>query len=61
MDLESAQAGSKGSRPEALSGPPSEQKELAWGFVGLVLWSCVVLIGIFGVGYVIGHAFLHWW
>jgi hypothetical protein len=61
MDLDSARSGSKGSRPGAFSRQANEQKELAWGFVGLMLWSGVVLVAVFGVGYMIGHTFLHWW
>jgi hypothetical protein len=38
-----------------------DQKELAWAFLGLILWSGVVLIGVFGVGYVVGHSLLHLW
>jgi hypothetical protein len=44
-----------------LANPPSERRELAWAFLGLILWSAVVFGGIFGVGYVFGHAMLHWW
>ena len=62
MDVESSQAASaKGSRPGALPNPASDQKELAWAFVGLILWSAVVLGGVFGVSYFLGHAVLHWW
>jgi len=38
-----------------------DQKELAWAFLGLILWSGVVLTGVFGVGYVVGHSLLHLW
>jgi hypothetical protein len=61
MDVESAQSSSPGSTPRALANPPSERKELAWAFLGLILWSAVVFGGIFGIGYVLGHAMLHWW
>jgi hypothetical protein len=61
MDVESTQASPKGSRPGALSNPASDQKELAWAFIGLILWSAVVFGGIFGVSYFVGHALLHWW
>ena len=61
MDVEPRQNGSQGSRPGAFSRQANEQKELAWGFVGLMLWSGVVLVAVFGVGYMIGHTFLHWW
>jgi hypothetical protein len=61
MDLESGQGSAKGSRPGALSNPVSDHKELAWAFVGLILWSGVVLGGVFGVSYFVGHAVLHWW
>ena len=60
MDVESAQPRSEGSAPRALSGPPSDRKELAWAFLGLILWSAVVIGGLFEVGHVLGHVF-HWW
>jgi hypothetical protein len=41
--------------------PVNDQKELAWAFLGLVLWSGVVLIGVFGAGYVLGHSIFHLW
>jgi hypothetical protein len=41
--------------------PVDDKKELAWAFLGLVLWSGVVLIGVFGAGYVLGHSILHLW
>jgi hypothetical protein len=61
MDVETTQTSAKGSNPAALSNQANDQKELAWAFVGLLLWSGVVLVGIFGVGYIVGHAILHWW
>jgi hypothetical protein len=61
MDIEPTQPRSQGSNPRALANPPSERRELAWAFLGLILWSAVVFGGIFGVGYVFGHAMLHWW
>ena len=45
MNVESNQASAKGSRPGAWSNPASDQKELAWAFVSLILWSAVVLGG----------------
>jgi hypothetical protein len=44
--------------------PPNakdDRKELAWAFLGLILWSGVVLGGLFGLGYVLGHSILHLW
>jgi hypothetical protein len=41
--------------------PVDDKKELAWAFLGLILWSGVVLIGVFGTGYVVGHSILHLW
>ncbi len=41
--------------------PGDDQKELAWGFLGLILWSGVVLVGVFGAGYVVGHSIFHLW
>jgi Na+-driven multidrug efflux pump len=61
MDVETAQRSSEGSTPRVSSSSGSERKELAWAAFGLVLWSAVVFGGIFGVGYVLGHAILHWW
>ena len=59
MDIEQTQSAAKDSG--VLSETASEQKELAWAFLGLVLWSIVVLGGVAGVGYVLGHSVLHWW
>jgi hypothetical protein len=61
MDVETTQPSAKSANPAALSNQADDQKELAWAFVGLLLWSGVVLVGIFGVGYIVGHAILHWW
>ncbi len=61
MDVESAQPRSKGSAPRAFSSQPSERKELAWAFLGLILWSAVVFGGLFEVGHVLGHVVFHWW
>jgi len=44
--------------------PPNtgdDRKELAWAFLGLILWSGVVLGGLFGLGYILGHSILHLW
>jgi hypothetical protein len=41
--------------------PVDDKKELAWAFLGLILWSGVVLIGVFGTGYIVGHSILHLW
>ena len=44
--------------------PPNAQddrKELAWAFLGLILWSGVVLGALFGLGYVLGHSILRLW
>ena len=59
MDVEQIQSAAKDA--SVLSETASEQKELAWAFLGLVLWSIVVLGGVAGVGYVLGHSVLHWW
>jgi hypothetical protein len=62
MDLDNTQMAAKGTNPEILPGKPADdQKELAWGFLGLILWSGVVLIGVFGAGYVLGHSIFHIW
>lgn len=62
MDIERSQpSGAKASNPVAVSSQSGDQKELAWAFLGLLLWSAVVFGAIFGVGYVLGHSLLHWW
>jgi hypothetical protein len=62
MDLEGTQSPLKDSRKSALPAKPGDdQKELAWAFLGLILWSGVVLIGVFGVGYLLGHSIFHIW
>jgi hypothetical protein len=61
MDVGSTSESPKGSTPRALSDQPSDQKELAWAFLGLILWSAVVFVGIFSVSYLVGHSLLHWW
>ena len=38
-----------------------DQKEVAWAFLGLILWSGVVIGGIVGVGHILGHFVLHLW
>jgi hypothetical protein len=38
-----------------------DQKEVAWAFLGLVLWSAVVLGGLVGAGHVLGHFVFHLW
>jgi hypothetical protein len=62
MDLDDTQTANKGSNPEVFPAKPvDDQKELAWAFLGLILWSGVVLIGVFGAGYVVGHSLFHLW
>lgn len=62
MDLADTQTPQKGSRKAVPSGKQEDdQKELAWAFLGLILWSGVVLIGVFGAGYLLGHSILHIW
>ena len=60
MDLDDTRAKSAGTGLSPAK-PVNDQKELAWAFLGLVLWSGVVLIGVFGAGYVVGHSILHLW
>lgn len=38
-----------------------EHKEMAWAFLGLILWSAVVIGGLLGAGHVLGHYVLHLW
>ena len=62
MDVDRSQLSSaKTTNPTAVPNRGGDQKELAWAFLGLILWSGVVLGGIFGVGYVLGHSIFHWW
>jgi len=62
MDVDQTRpSGAKASSPAVANHAGSDQKELAWAFIGLVLWSAVVFGGLFGVGYLLGHAVFHWW
>jgi hypothetical protein len=62
MDLDQPQSpGVKSSNPAGGSNVNGDHKELAWAFVGLMLWSAVVFGTLFGVGYVVGHSVFHWW
>lgn len=63
MDLEDTQqpAAEVANSSLVSAKPGDDQKELAWAFLGLVLWSGVVLIGVFGAGYVVGHSIFHLW
>jgi hypothetical protein len=62
MDLDDTRPTFKNANPEAFPAKPvNDQKELAWAFLGLILWSGVVLIGVFGAGYVLGHSIFHLW
>ena len=62
MDLDGTQPVVKDPNAEVFPAKPADdQKELAWAFLGLILWSGVVLVGVFGAGYVVGHAIFHLW
>lgn len=62
MDLDDTQPVSKDSNVEVFPVKPvDDQRELAWAFLGLILWSGVVLIGVFGTGYLVGHSIFHLW
>jgi hypothetical protein len=62
MDLEATKTTPNESRKAAIPVKPGDdKKELAWAFLGLILWSGVVLVGVFGAGYVLGHSILHIW
>jgi len=62
MDLDDTRPTTKNANPEVLPAKPvDDQKELAWAFLGLILWSGVVLIGVFGAGYLVGHSIFHLW
>jgi len=62
MDLEATKTTPNESRKSGHPAKPGDdKKELAWAFLGLILWSGVVLVGVFGAGYVLGHSILHIW
>lgn len=62
MDLENPRSSPPNSNPAVLhSGTDDDQREVAWAAFGLVLWSGVVLIGLFGAVYILGHSILHLW
>ena len=56
-----AKTSSSAAVPATVPNTGGDQKELAWAFFGLILWSAVVFGAIFGVGYVLGHSVFHWW
>jgi hypothetical protein len=61
MDLK-GEASGQSSRPAPYTQNRSdEQKEVAWAFLGLILWSAVLIGGIVGVGHVLGHFVFHLW
>jgi hypothetical protein len=62
MDLEGTKTTPNESRKAVLPAKSGDdKKELAWAFLGLILWSGVVLVGVFGAGYLLGHSILHIW
>ena len=62
MDMSDTQHPRKDANPTGYRGPgEDDRKEVAWAFVGLLLWSGVVLGGVFGAGYILGHSILHLW
>jgi hypothetical protein len=62
MDVDHSQpSGAKTSSSAAVPNAAGDQKELAWAFLGLLLWSAVVFGAIFGVGYLLGRSLFHWW
>ena len=62
MDLEATKTAPNEPRKVAIPAKSGDdKKELAWAFLGLILWSGVVLVGVFGAGYVLGHSILHIW
>jgi hypothetical protein len=61
MDLERTATTPKAPKNAISAKPADDKKELAWAFLGLILWSGVVLVGVFGAGYVLGHSILHIW
>jgi hypothetical protein len=62
MDLNDTQPSRKAPNSEAFRpNTGDDQKEVAWAFLGLILWSGVILGGFFGAGYILGHSILHLW
>jgi hypothetical protein len=62
MDMSDTQPSRKDSNPTAYQAPGGDdRKEVAWAVVGLILWSGVVLGGVFGAGYILGHSIFHLW
>jgi hypothetical protein len=62
MDINDSQASRKSSESAAFQpANADDSKEVAWAFLGLILWSGVVLVALFGAGYVLGHSILHLW
>jgi hypothetical protein len=63
MDVKDTQASVvKGSKATPFHpNAAGDQKEVAWAFLGLVLWSAVVLGGLVGAGHVLGHFVFHRW
>jgi hypothetical protein len=61
MDLDT-QSPRQDSNPAVLPARSADdKKEVAWAAIGLVLWSGVILIGLFGGVYILGHTILHMW
>jgi hypothetical protein len=61
MDLNDTEPARKAPNPTAFPPNRLDQKEVAWAFVGLLLWSGVVLAGVFSAVYILGHSILHLW
>jgi hypothetical protein len=62
MDLNDTQPSRKAPNSAAFpSNTGDDHKEVAWAFLGLILWSGVILGGLFGAGYILGHSILHLW
>jgi hypothetical protein len=60
MDVGQSQTANAKAARAAVVSNGSDQKELAWAFLGLILWSAVVLGAIWGVGYLLGRWFHLW-
>ncbi len=62
MDVSDTQASRKTTDPSVYpANSGDDRKEVAWAFLGLILWSAVVLGGLCGAGYILGHSVLHLW
>jgi hypothetical protein len=61
MDLKGGPSG-QSSKPALYAENRSEEyKEVAWAFLGLILWSAVLIGGVLAAAHVLGHFVFHLW